>query len=352
VLAEINQLYIRRRNNEVLLPEQQWWRTTPDLEMARSTVEKIKSLEGQRQALLAKLLGQGWESSSIAQLPPLQSPVLTKLLGPGWETVDSLASPVSASGISLTGPVLGDLSGESKQMVYEIAARARQKIESFRQGQKLQNQPVDPAEVGRLEQEERNQLSAVLTPAQYQEFLLRYSQTAQQIRDQMAGFTLAPDQFRSLFQLIDPIASQPAYYYSGADPDLLKEQQQLQAQSEAAVKQVLGEETYAAYKLNGDPVYLASKATAQQIGIPPESVMPLYQINRATQAELDRIRNDNTLSDEEKMEALATTQVQQQQTVEKLVGPDAFQRWLQAQSQPQPLQRLPSLQSAGAGQPQ
>jgi hypothetical protein len=351
VLAEINQLYIRRRNNEVLLPEQQWWLSTPDLEIARASVEKIKTLEGERKALLTKLLGKGWESSSIAQLPPIQSPLLTKLLGPGWETAVSIVSPVSASGISLTGPVLGNLSGETKQMVYEIAARARQKLESYRQAQKLQNQPVDPAEVGRLEQEERNELSSVLTPTQYQEFLLRYSQSAQQIREQMAGLNLSADQFRGLFQSLDPIVSQPAYAYNGDDPDLLREQQQLQAQTEAALKQTLGDDAYAAYKLNEDPVYLASKATAQQIGIPDESVMPLYQINLATQAEMDRIRSDTTLSDEDKMEALATTQVQQQQTVEKLVGPNAFQRWLQAQSQTQQLQTPASSQSAGTAPP-
>lgn len=354
VLAEINQLYIRRRNNEVLLPEQQWWRSTPDLEIARGALEKIKTLEDERQALLTKLLGEGWQSSPSAQLPPLHSQLLTTLFGAGWQTTVDLASPVSASGISLTGPLLGDLSAETKQTVYDIAARAREKIESYRQAQMLQNSPVDLGEVVRLQLEERGQLSVVLTPDQFQEFLLRYSQTAQQIRDRLVGFSVSPEQFRSLFEALDPIQSQPAYYYRGSDPDLRIEQQQLQAQTEAAMKQGLGDEAYAVYKLNLDPVFLASKATAQQIGIPAESIMALYQINRATQAELDRIRNDATMSDEDKMEALATTEVERQQTVEKLVGPEAFQRWLKSQSHTQPPQlpqAPPATQSASAGAP-
>ncbi len=348
VVAEIDQLYIRRRNNEVLMPDQDWWRSTPDLGLAGAAVEKIKGLEDERQALLTKLLGEGWQSSAGAQLPSIQSPTLTKLLGPGWEAADTLESAVSASGISLTGPLLGDLPAESKQMVYAIAAHIRRRIETYRQAQTLQNQPVDPGEVARLQLEERNQLSAVLTASQSQEFLLRYSQTARQIRDQMSGFGLGSNQFLNVFQALDPITSQPAYYYSGADADLLNQQQQLQAQGEAALKQALGEEAYAVYKLNQDPAYVASKATAQQIGVPAESVTALYQINHATQAEMDRIRNDPTLSDDDKMEALATTQVQQQRALEKLLGPDAFQRWLQAQSQPTQAQQPPSPPTAGA----
>jgi hypothetical protein len=62
-------------------------------------------------------------------------------------------------------------------------------------------------------------------------------------------------------------------------------------------------------------------------------ILPIYQINRATQAEMDSIRNDDTLSNDEKVEALSQTQVEQQQSLQQLLGPDAFQRWLQAQGQ-------------------
>jgi hypothetical protein len=99
------------------------------------------------------------------------------------------------------------------------------------------------------------------------------------------------------------------------------------------MKNVLGQQVYAAYQLNQDPNYRAAKATIQELGAPVTAIAPLYEINRATQAELNRIRNDDTLSNDEKVEALAQTQVQQQQSVQQLLGPDAFQGWLQAQGQ-------------------
>jgi hypothetical protein len=147
----------------------------------------------------------------------------------------------------------------------------------------------------------------------------------------MRGTELTPDQFRDLFSALNPIIGQPVYYYSGSDPQLLKQQQQLAAQAEAVTKQTLGAQFYAACQLNQDPQYRAAKATAQQLGVPDTTVMPMYEINRATQAELDRIRKDDTLSSDEKVQAMAQTQVEQQQSLEELLGPDAFQRWLEGQ---------------------
>ena len=50
---------------------------------------------------------------------------------------------------------------------------------------------------------------------------------------------------------------------------------------------------------------------------------------------MDRIRNDNSLSnDRKKVSALAQTQVEQQQALEQILGPDAFQRWLKHKAAP------------------
>jgi hypothetical protein len=73
---------------------------------------------------------------------------------------------------------------------------------------------------------------------------------------------------------------------------------------------------------------------AQQSGIPAQAIMPLYEINRATQTELDRIRSDPALEDDDKIDALANTRAEAQKAIEQLLGPAAFARWLQTQTKP------------------
>jgi hypothetical protein len=298
VVEQVNQRFARRRATEILTPDQQWWRSDPDPAVVDAAAAKFRELENQRRARLDSLLGTNWETDT-----------------------DLLAWLVSNYG--LTGPQLGDLSPETKRAVYDIATRAQEEL----RGQ-------NPAEMARVWQDERLELAALLPPGPLNEYLLRYSPTAQRLRDQTRGFNLSPDQFESLFEAADPILMQPDFYYQGADADARKRQQALEAQYQAELKAALGDAAYASLQLSQDPLYLSALDAARQSGVPAQAVMPLYEINRATQTELNRIRADPTLADEDKIDALANTRAEAQKSIEQLIGPQAFQRWLQTQTKP------------------
>jgi len=305
ITSDVNRIYARRRVTEVNYPNYEWWKSTPDPDLAQEAEEKLRSLEVERRALLKGLLGAGWDVE-------------------GKELIAARA------GITLTGPILGDLPAETKQLVLEFVAAAQQKIEAYQEAQRLQGKALDSMQMVRLREEPLVSLAAVLAPEAYDEFVLRYSPAAQQLREMMRTLDVTPDQFRGLFAALSGIIGQPVFFYTGSDPGLLKQQQQLAAQSEAVIKTTLGPAVYGSYQLNQDPLYRSSQAVADQLNLPGSVVLPMYQINRATQAEMDRIRKDDTLSNDEKVEALAQTQMQAQQTLEQLLGPEAFERWLQA----------------------
>jgi hypothetical protein len=307
VRSEIDRVYARRRVTDVVYPNYQWWLSDPSPEALEAASAQINSLDTERHDLLTSLLGKGWD-------------------------VESKAVVAARGGITLTGPVLGDMSPLVKEAAFTIIALSQERIEAYQQRQASQGKPDDPMEIVRLREQPFLELGTILSPAQYEEFLLRYSPAAQQLREQMRGMNLSSEQFRDLFNAVGSILGQPVYFYNGTNPQLLLQQHQLQTQADALMRGSLGATVYAAYQLNLDPLYRASRATVQKVGAPATAITPLYEINRATQAEMDRIRKDDTLSNDEKVEALAQTQVQQQQSLEQLLGPDAFQRWLQSQS--------------------
>jgi hypothetical protein len=304
VVSEINRLYERRRLDEVDYPNYQWWRARPEPAAAQAAAAKLEALEAERKQLL------------------------TDLLGPGWDAEDN--EMIAANGgITLTGPLLGDLPAEVKAAVYAIAADGVQKLETYEEAQRGQGKPVDPMEIVRLREEPLRELVTVLNPPSYEEYLLRYSPGGDQLRAQMRTMQLSPDQFRDLFNAVYPINSQPVFYYNGDDPSLLSQQHQLHTQTDAILKTSLGDDLYAVYQLSQDPLYQTSQATAEQLGVSQSSVMSIYEINRATQAELDRIRGDTNMTSDEKVEALSQAQVEEQQSLEQILGPDAFAKWLQ-----------------------
>jgi hypothetical protein len=305
VLADVNRVYDRRKLDEVVYPNYQWWRSDPETAVVQAAAVKLASLETERRSVLTSLLGAGWDDRNNQQI-------------------------TAAGGITLTGPILGDLSPETKEAVYAIAARAQLKIEAYQTAQRGQSKPVDPMEMVRLREEPLPQLIPVLMPPQYEEYVLRYSPSAQQLRLQLRAIKLVPDQFRDLYNAINLINGQPVFYYSGNDPALIGQQKELHAQSEAVIKSVLGDALYASYQLEQDPLYRNARALAQQLGQPDSMVNSIYEINRATQAELSRIRKDTNMTSDEKVEAMSQTQVEQQQSLAQILGPEAFQHWLQS----------------------
>lgn len=310
IVADVNALYAHRRATEVVSADHQWWRSEPDLDAVQQASEKLKSLETERRQLLARLLG------------------------PNWETANSAVPPSVRTGISLSGPVLGELPPQTKQSVYEIAALTQQKIDAYQEAQNRDGKELDPRELARLRQESRAELVKVLTPAQMEEFLLRYSSTAYQMRDDLRGLELTPDEFRVLFRARDPIEQQVDINYSGDDPSLLKRKKDLEAERDVAIRDALGKDRHAQYKLYQDPLFRQSQATAEQLGAPPALVMPIYEINQLTQAELQRIRSDPALSDDEKVDALAAAQAEQEKSLQKILTPEILQQYQQRTNSP------------------
>jgi hypothetical protein len=247
---------------------------------------------------------------------------LTDLLGTNWVTVtDQLAWVISNYG--LTGPELGDLPAVIKQAVFDIAGRTTEELRG-----------MDAMEAARIRSAERLALGAVLPEAALREYLLRYSQNAARLRELTRGVTLSPEQFAGLFDAADPIASLPEFYYQGTDAQMQQRQRDLQTRYDAALRQWIGDEAFAALQMSLDPLYVAAREAAQQSGAPDKAIGPLYQINRATQTELNRIRADPAVGNEERIKALEETRVEEQKAIELLLGPTVFQRWLQTQVRP------------------
>jgi hypothetical protein len=155
IIADVNALYARRRATEIITPQQEWWRSEPDPEVVKLAATKLVALDNERRALLTKLLGPDWEGGDLAGLPRPSRP-----------------------GIALDGPILGTLTSDAKQAVANISARAEDRMSSYLAEMRAAGKTPDPAEMARLRDQTRTELAGVLSPAQLEEYLLRYSQTA------------------------------------------------------------------------------------------------------------------------------------------------------------------------------
>jgi hypothetical protein len=292
IVADVNQLYARRAATEIVTGDQQWWLSEPDPDVLEAAAEKADALESERRQLLDGLLGQGWDSTS--------------------------ASPATPSRFS--GAVLASVTPEGRQAVERVELESARRYKEYAEAQKAVGRPLDPAEVTRLRLATRSDLAKILSPAQLEEYLLRYSANATSLRASLKGFEASQDEFRAIFRARDDIDSQLSALYASDDPASIRKRAELEKARDAAVEQSLGPERFSNYKLIQDPLFQQAQAAVEQSGAPPEKIMPMYQINQLTQQEKQRIEANKRLTPEQRAQALQTVEFQQQQALQKVLG--------------------------------
>ena len=296
IVADVDQIFAKRRRDEAAKQDIEWWRSTPSPEAQSNTLARAEALEAERGALLARLLGEDWNKGQTEQ---------------------------QFAPLALTGPVLGNLSDELKANVQDIAKRSADRVRDFFTQAQTNGTAPNAIELAKMREETRQQLAAVLNPQQLEEFLLRYSENANRLRQELTGVNATPEEFRSLFRAIDAIDREIQVRYAGDDAASQRARSALEQQRIAAIRNTLGTDRFEAYQTVRDPAYREALAVAQQAGGDENAALALYEINRATTDELNRIRVDPSLTEAQRQQQLQQAELEQQKARALVLGEPA-----------------------------
>ncbi|HEU5069793.1 MAG TPA: LysM domain-containing protein [Verrucomicrobiae bacterium] len=295
IIADVNALFAKKREQELRTAGQQWWRTT----LAPEVLRKLRALDDERRALLTKLLGAGWDpnaATTVKKLTPLP----------------------------LDGPVLGMLPDDVKARINEVVAASQQRMADLVAQAAAEGRQPSGAEMAAVREQTRTELQKILTPPQLEEFLLRFSQNAIDLRTELGGlgyFKATPEEFRALFRARDPFDEKIAALQGSTDPNDLRQLRSLEQQRENAIRQALGSKRYELYRQLHDSTYRSAYAQAAAAGV-PGAVGTLYQLNQATQAELDRIKANSNLTPEQLAVESKRVELEQAEASTAAVGQD------------------------------
>ena len=293
-LADINELFGKKRLKEAVTYDLQWWRSEPELSIAGALQQKGRSLEEERQALIYKYLGP--EAAETEKGEALL-----------W------------SNVQLTGPVLGNLPPEIHNSVQEICGRSIDRHQGAMWARFNEGQPLNQVEMARLREQTRADLRKILNAEAMEEFLLRYSHNAHQLRNELRGFEPTPDEFRKIFRSIDSLEHQLQLEYGS--PEALSQQQRERflSQRDSAIRETLGPKRYQDYLLVKDPLYRQAQTMASQYGAPAKAIMPIYQLSKTNESRRQKILNDLALTPQQKSEALNSINMEQMRSVQQIV---------------------------------
>jgi LysM repeat protein len=214
----------------------------------------------------------------------------------------------------LDGPVLGVLPPEIKQALQDISAHSQDRLTAYVEAQQREGKDADPAQLAKLRLQTRAELQRLLSPTQLEEYLLRYSQDASNLRfelGQLRFFNTTPEEFRTIFRATD-VFDQQIELLAGNDPATVQQRKALEDQRENAIRINLGPERYEEYRALHDPMYRDAVALAQQAGM-PDAARAIYDINQAAAAEQESIRANTNLTSTQKSIELKRLELEQLQ---------------------------------------
>jgi hypothetical protein len=169
--------------------------------------------------------------------------------------------------------------------------------------------PEDRAKLKLIDAERDKDLRALLTPDEYDNFLLRSSNTASFMRSNLQLFQPTEAEFRRIFALQYAFDQQYSTQY-GIDPDLARQRAVAQVELTAQIKASLSPERLADYERTTDGTYRQAVALVSRLELPPAAATQLWQLQRDTQQQMAAMRSNPGLTPESRLQSLAALQGQ------------------------------------------
>ena len=177
------------------------------------------------------------------------------------------------------------------------------------------------AQVRAVQKQKLVELALILSPQELEDYELRLSQTARNLRWQVQFFNASEDEFRKIFKLQKGFDEQ----YAGDQPDpddreSMKKWKEADTVLHEAQKAALGETRYTAFTRGQDYEYQRLTQLAAREGLSVDVADKVYDIRQAVEKERDRLNSDKSLTREERRAGLQEIKSTVEKSVTQILG--------------------------------
>jgi hypothetical protein len=147
-----------------------------------------------------------------------------------------------------------------------------------------------------LNKEKDNDIKALLTPEEYDDYQLRSSSTASSLRYQLSAFNPTEEEFRTIFKLQQAFDDQYSYNSGGFTPDLARQRADAQKQLTEQVTAALDPDRAADYARSIDNNYQAAARIVDRLDLPKETATQVWTLQKDIEQRANAVRMDRTLT--------------------------------------------------------
>ncbi len=189
----------------------------------------------------------------------------------------------------------------------------------------------DRAKLALLAQEERADLQALLTPEEYEDYQLRRSPAANQLRSQLTWVEVNEQEFRSLYRLQEAYNDQFNSMTAPSSPSANAAQRRAAEQALIAeAKTILGEERGTEFERSRDASYRQLAALVDRLELPRATAQEVTAVQRDIQRRWAAVQTNSALTPDERRSQSSTLAREATESITRSLGPDGFSAYRQS----------------------
>jgi hypothetical protein len=195
----------------------------------------------------------------------------------------------------------------------------------------------DQAELRKIHQEREIEMASVLTPEEMVEYQLRHSETANNLRAQLTGFTPSEQEFRRIFQLQKAFDDEFNQAFDPMDDAAMalkgRAQEEAQAALNEELKKALGSERFAQFQRAQDEDYKTLLQIGERFELPGEVADRVYALKVMAERQRQEVESNPNLTDEQRASALLGIARETERTVSGAMGDKIYRSYQKAGGQ-------------------
>jgi hypothetical protein len=180
----------------------------------------------------------------------------------------------------------------------------------------------DREKLAYLEQEKQKDIAAALTPAEYEDYSLRSSPTAFQLRYQLASFDPTEAEYRAIYAAQSEFDKKYSFSTGLAPrtPDYAEQRRTDEQKLVATVKAAIGDDRGAEYERLRDYSYSSLVNIAQRLDLPKDSALQVWNVQKDVQQRVTAVQANRDLSAADRAQQLSALQQEATSRVTTVLG--------------------------------
>ena len=302
IVADVTKLYAQKLTAAARAKEFKYWQNSSSKQkLSADNRRTARDLDRDKWTLLRDLLGSGVEAE--------------------------YRKGVLSADTATEETVLAFLPEAKRSAVREIVERhTEQESELQRRGAFTQK---ERAELKQLRERRTAELAGVLTPEELEGYELRTSNTAENLRNRIAGVDLAENQFRQMFRLQKSFDDEFNKEVVQFDATTVERRNTSQRKLDEDVKSLLGEQLYTEMRRAQDPAWRGLVEVGREQNIPAETLNKVFEMKKLVEDNLRAALSDANIPRENRMATLKSMGEQTEHALVQLLGEKGWEAYKQ-----------------------